>query len=862
MKKSVSMLASLVMMVFQLMAQPTPNDLHVSGYVTDANGWAVNGHPVCVSYFGDNPSIPDSVCTTTNANGWYSIVVTHGSMSGPNQTFTVNTWMDCQNVWTVLNEDVSNQQGTVDAVNVDFSLTCGSGGGCNCEVNIVSSHIPNSTTYLFAVDLPCGTAPFQYQWWIDGNNSAVATPTYEFTQDGAYGVCVTVADANGCSFTSCDTVYVGATSCTAYWYYSSSPNGTIQAGVDNHFWFSGSAPNTAHFSWTAQGNGLSLNSHVMNPVFNFPTAGTYNVCLTVIDSLTMCEAEFCAPVTVVGGNTGGCQAYFNSVVSGTGSGWLAHFTDQSGGAYDSWFWEFGDGYYSDDENPLHTYTQPGIYEVCLTVIDSSDNQCYDNYCTMLVVDNSSVDSCTALFTYQQVGPNSGTFVFDGAASGQLVWDFGDGHSGSGQSVTHTFDGSDDWYWVCVTVFGPNGCTDSYCDTVYVNPNSGGGCNANFTYMVSSPTSPSYVFMGVSLNEPADYHWSFGDGTGGTGEAVGHQFPTFSGSYEVCLTVSLANSQSCTTCQTIIVGQSSCAGHLSGQVFAGTTNVPIDHAIVYLITYDELTGQLAAMQATVADSMGFYYFPSVPCGDYLIKAAAVQNSIYYSNHLPTYYGNSLFWDYAQAVTVSATMPTVQYAIILIAGNNPGGPGFIGGNVLEGANKVEADGEPLEGINVMLFDLAGNAIAYTYTDANGEFSFDGLAYGGYQVYAELLNYTTIPAVVTISAEEPMVEGLNIFVSENLISTGIAETDFESLIGNIYPNPASDVATLSINLDEAYAVNVMIVDLTGRTISSEAVNLLPGINTHQLSVDGLGSGYYMLRISEVQGAFHVTRRFIVNR
>lgn len=177
-------------------------------------------------------------------------------------------------------------------------------------------------------------------------------------------------------------------------------------------------------------------------------------------------------------------------------------------------------------------------------------------------------------------------------------------------------------------------------------------------------------------------------------------------------------------------------------------------------------------------------------------------------------------------------------------------------------MEADGEPLEGINVMLFDLAGNAIAYTYTDANGEFSFDGLAYGGYQVYAELLNYTTIPAVVTISADEPMVEGMNIFVTENLISTGISETDFESLIGNIYPNPASDVATLSINLDEAFAVNVMVVDLTGRTISSKAVNLLPGINTHQLSVEGLGSGYYMLRISEVKGAFNVTRRFIVNR
>lgn len=305
------MLASLVMMVFQLMAQPSPNDLHVSGYVTDANGAAVNGHLVCVTYFGENPSIPDSVCATTNANGWYFITVTNGSMTGPNQTFSVNTWMDCQNTWTVLNEDVSNQQGTVDAVQVDFSFTCGSGGGgCNCEANIVSTLAPGSTIYHFAVDIPCGTAPFQHQWWIDGTNSVDASPTHEFTQDGVYGVCVTVADANGCSFTSCDTVYVGSTSCTAYWYYNSNPNGGIVAGVDNQFWFSGSASNTSSFSWSVMGGGLNLTSNQMNPFFNFQSAGSYQVCLSVTDSVTMCEAEFCAPVTVVGSNTGGCQAYF------------------------------------------------------------------------------------------------------------------------------------------------------------------------------------------------------------------------------------------------------------------------------------------------------------------------------------------------------------------------------------------------------------------------------------------------------------------------------------------------------------------------------------------------------------------------
>jgi len=860
MKKLIPLLGFLFLLFQLTWAQS--NDLHVSGYVTDADGGAVHGHLVCVLHTGNATNIPDSVCGQTNANGWYSIVVQHGSVTGANQTFDVVTGDNCNN--QMLSEQVQNAQGSVDAVSVDFQLSCGSstGGGCNCEAQIVSTLSPNGDIHMFAVDIPCGTAPFQYQWWIDGHVSTGVTATHVFTQNGTYGVCVTVADANGCSFQTCDTVYVGGGgSCDAHFYYSSTPNGNVVAGTDVHFFFSGQGTNIATYHWTATGAGLTISSADMNPVFNFPAAGTYYVCVTADDGQG-CTDTFCANVTAVGGSTGGCQAYFEGLVSPTLTGWQVHFTDMSSGTYDSWFWDFGDGHYAHGQHPVHMYTSQGTYTVCLTVIDSLNNQCYDDYCTLLVVDNSSVDSCTALFTYQQVGPNNGTFVFDGAASGQLVWDFGDGHSGSGQSVTHTFDGSEDWYWVCLTVFGPNSCTDTYCDTVWVNPIGGGGCNADFTFQSTAPSGPSYVFFGPQLNTSANYHWSFGDGTSGIGQTVTHQFPSLTGTYDVCLTVSLTNSQSCTSCQTITVGQNNCGGFLSGQVFAGTLNQPIDHAIVYLITYDGQTQQLAAMQATVADSSGYYYFQSVPCGDYLIKAAATQNSSFYSNHLPTYYGNSLFWQYAQAVAVNVAMPAVQYDIVLIAGNNPGGPGFIGGNVLQGANKVEADGEPLEGINVMLFDLTGNAIAYTYTDVNGEFSFDGLAYGGYQVYAEMLNYTTVPAVVHISAEEPMVEGLNIFVSEDLISTGILETDFESLIGNIYPNPASEAAALSINLDKAHAVNVMVVDLTGRTISSEAVNLLPGINTHRLSLEGLGSGYYMLRISEVTGAFNVTRRFIVNR
>ena len=49
------------------------------------------------------------------------------------------------------------------------------------------------------------------------------------------------------------------------------------------------------------------------------------------------------------------------------------FFDASGGAVTSWSWNFGDGNTSNEQNPQHTYTVPGVYDVSLTVSGPSGN---------------------------------------------------------------------------------------------------------------------------------------------------------------------------------------------------------------------------------------------------------------------------------------------------------------------------------------------------------------------------------------------------------------------------------------------------------------------------------------------------------
>jgi PKD repeat protein len=58
------------------------------------------------------------------------------------------------------------------------------------------------------------------------------------------------------------------------------------------------------------------------------------------------------------------------------------FTDTSTGDPDTWNWSFGDGHYSDVQNPVHTYINEGAYDVTLTAGNSygTDTVTETDYC--------------------------------------------------------------------------------------------------------------------------------------------------------------------------------------------------------------------------------------------------------------------------------------------------------------------------------------------------------------------------------------------------------------------------------------------------------------------------------------------------
>ncbi|MCB0793128.1 MAG: PKD domain-containing protein [Flavobacteriales bacterium] len=69
---------------------------------------------------------------------------------------------------------------------------------------------------------------------------------------------------------------------------------------------------------------------------------------------------------------------------------IVQFTDLSLNLIDSWSWDFGDGTGSSDQDPLHVYANPGVYDVSLTVSNANGS---DTYSLSALIDFSPDNPC-------------------------------------------------------------------------------------------------------------------------------------------------------------------------------------------------------------------------------------------------------------------------------------------------------------------------------------------------------------------------------------------------------------------------------------------------------------------------------------
>jgi gliding motility-associated-like protein len=203
------------------------------------------------------------------------------------------------------------------------------------------------------------------------------------------------------------------------------------------------------------------------------------------------------------------------------------FTDNStagAGSITNWLWDFGDGTSSILQNPCHTYTSSGNYNVSLKVTNS--NGCIKtktqiNYINIntgvhAVFTNSSPTGCTVPETINFQNQSTGTGLLT------YQWTFGDGPSiitTTSPSHTYTTAGV---YTVQLIVTNTSGCKDTvrHTDSIVV-----GLVNTNFTMPSTVCVGSTFSLTNTSAPTPVSAIWRFDDNTTSNTINTTHSFAT-------------------------------------------------------------------------------------------------------------------------------------------------------------------------------------------------------------------------------------------------------------------------------------------------------------------------------------------------
>ena len=443
----------------------------------------------------------------------------------------------------------------------DSVYVTGGAQPCNSNYSFITSGLTANFTSL-------ATGPgtiTNYAWnFGDGNQSNLQNPAHTYANAGWYNACLTIYGIyNNVTYTCtyCDSVYVsgGVQPCNSNYSFTTS-------GLSANFTSLATGPGTiTNYAWNfGDGN----QSNLQNPAHTYANAGWYNACLTIygIYNNVTYTCTYCDSIYVSGGAQP-CVASYNYTV---GANNVVSFTSTSTapGPISTYQWAFGDGGTANTANPVHTYANPGWYNVCLTISGQTAAgifQCY--YCDSVYIGNPNPGGCNPSFSFVYAAGNTINFTNTSTGTGTLIstnWTFGDGGTAAIANPSHayTFGG---WYNVCLVVAYLNNnvtTTCTYCDSVYiqggVNP---GGCfvNANYTGSISGNTVSFTNLSTCTGCTSVSYAWNFGDGGTSSLTNPSHTYAN-GGNYNVCLIATGIDSiqQTCidTFCYTVIVGASS------------------------------------------------------------------------------------------------------------------------------------------------------------------------------------------------------------------------------------------------------------------------------------------------------------------
>ncbi|RLF63193.1 MAG: hypothetical protein DRN30_06910, partial [Thermoplasmata archaeon] len=366
--------------------------------------------------------------------------------------------------------------------------------------------LPQSTTcvgsQLSFVDTSSTTI---VSWlWDFGDGSPVGTAqnvTHAYSASGSYTVTLIIVNSNSCSDTISSVVLVNGLPTANYTY---SPNSSICVDevisfVDN------SSSSVVSWEWNFDDGNTSMSQ---NPIHAFVANGNYNVQLVVRDNNT-CENSATSSIQIHPLPEPDFTIHPNDTVCAELPITFNGF-DIAGTSITEWNWDFGDGNTSTLQNPEHTYNIPDDYTISLNLLNN--NSCTETQFKQVHIQTLPESNFT-------ISPN------DTSCMGELIyfdatnitndielwnWEFGDGNTGVGQNVSHTFSDPNSQTYNILSIYqNSNGCIDTTINTRVVE-------NVTIDFDITeNPSCEDYtvLFTGTSgMVTFTDWNWDFGDGS--------------------------------------------------------------------------------------------------------------------------------------------------------------------------------------------------------------------------------------------------------------------------------------------------------------------------------------------------------------
>ncbi len=331
---------------------------------------------------------------------------------------------------------VANLSGVNLAIVSSSNATCF--GDCNGSATVLASG-GNNPTYSYV--------------WSSGGNAATEN-----------GLCVgnyscVVTDGDGCTATS-NVVILQPSQLVVNVAAQPWPSICVGASTQLFALANGGTPNYSYVWAPGNVNGNNPSVSPTQTTTYVITATDANGCSS-LDSMVITINP--TPVATISSDvTSGCSPL------------TVNFSDvstvASPGVITSWFWDFGDGNTSNQQNPSHTYTNPGPYTITLTVTTADG-------CTHTIVMNNYINVFSNPIAAFIAGPQpvtelNPTITFTDQSIGAVAWSwsFGDiaGSSSSDQNPVFTYS-NPECYQALLTVTSADGCIDTTSELICIDP---------------------------------------------------------------------------------------------------------------------------------------------------------------------------------------------------------------------------------------------------------------------------------------------------------------------------------------------------------------------------------------------------------